>query len=88
VLDLILLVLAVFWAWEGLLPLLPSWVPDAAKAGLVAALAFGFTYLPRSVLLALAGAGAVGLLHVAFVRPKEQATTVARAGRGRIPGLP
>ena len=60
----VLTVLAVFWAWETLLAVVPDRVPAALHPLLVAGLAYGAAQVDDVLLTAAAVAGAVGILHV------------------------
>lgn len=83
VLYFTLVALAAFWAWETFLTVipwdLPAWLLPVlvlVPTGLIV------TYASDTVLLVLAGAGAVGVLHT-WVRDSSGANPIAlRPGRG------
>lgn len=62
--EFILVAFATLWAWETLRGVLPFTVNIRLAPALVAALAYGLTYLPGRVILACACAGAVAILRV------------------------
>lgn len=100
--HLLLTVLAVFFAWETLLSIVPSAVPGAVRPLMVAGLAYGSTYVPEPLLLAGAVAGAVGLLHVLVTLagastpslvdqirlPRRSRDPLPRGVGSRVPSLP
>lgn len=89
---MIVTALAVFWAWEFVLVLLPWPVPAPVQPAVVAGLAYGAGYLPPAVVLAGAVAGAVALLHTLlrhYQPPEPAVATRALRGLGnRVPNLP
>jgi len=90
VLALIIASLAVFWAWETLLVVVPWTIPAWLQPFIVLAGALGFCWPDWRV--AAAAAGAVGLLHVAVRGSTTPVTAEAvrlRPGVGsRVPDLP
>lgn len=90
--DLLVAGLAVFFAWELLLTLLPASLPPASHPFLVVAIAYGATRLPDEVTYIGALAGAVGVLH-ALVRhlgaePQPLQLPRSRTAHRRIPQIP
>jgi hypothetical protein len=93
---LVLGALAVFAVWEYLLDISPWWVPPVLQPLLVGGLGYLAAILPASIVLPVAIAGAVLILHTAARREPRQETTaiqLPRSGRrteigSRIPGLP
>jgi hypothetical protein len=63
VFQLVTAALALFWAWECLVALLPFIIPSWLQPVLVLGGAVGVRYLPGTVLLVGAISGAVALLH-------------------------
>lgn len=99
--SLIVIALAVLWAWEFILVLTPRQIPAPLQPVIVAAMAYGATYLPEKVLAAGAVAGAVAILHVGLralstteLPPVQVQQLIKRAsGRSngvgsRVPDLP
>lgn len=89
--TLLIAALAVFWAWETLLVVLPWTIPPWLQPFVVLAGAVLFCWPDWRV--AGATAGAVGLLHVAVrgvIEPPVPAQAVrVRPGVGqRVPNLP
>jgi hypothetical protein len=98
----LLLVLAVFWAWETVLAVIPDQLPPALHPFLVAGLAYGAVAVPHPILVATSIAGAVGILHTmlslaglstpkvidAIRLPRRQSPPVGRGVGSRIPNLP
>lgn len=90
-LTLLIASLAVFWAWETVLVLVPWTIPPWLQPFIVLAASLAFCWPDWRV--AGAAAGAVGLLHVAVrgvIEPVAPAQAVrVRPGVGqRVPDLP
>ena len=80
----ILVILATFWVWEFVSEYIP--LPGWASYLIVGAVAFGLLYMYTPVLMAMAAAAMVGLLHKMVVRPTVQIP--ARNKRTSLPPLP
>ena len=89
-LDLLIASLAVFWAWEAALVVVPWTIPPWLQPLLVLGASAAFSWPDWRV--AMAASGAVGLLHVAVRGTVSTVPTQAvrlRPGVGsRIPDLP
>lgn len=85
---LLLAILAVFFIWETVLSVVPWTIPYWLQPVLVYGAALAYVWSDWR--LALAVAGAVGLLHVlAIGKNVGQVTAIRRPGRSpRIPYLP
>lgn len=92
-LRLLVLSLAVLWAWEFVLILTPVSIPAILQPLLVAGIAYGACYIPEQILLAGAVAGAVALLHLLVRQWSESGPVLSqmigrRRPTSRIPDLP
>lgn len=89
-LELVIASLAVFWAWEAVLVVVPWTIPPWLQPLLVLAGAVAFCWPDWRV--AMAAAGAVGLLHVAVrgavSAPQAQAIRLRSGVGSRVPDLP
>lgn len=83
----VLVALATFWA-QQFLHAYVTWLPDYISHILVAAMAYGMFLLPHAVLLALAAAAVVGLLHRFSSLPLQRSTVTVPRRRSNVPKLP
>lgn len=89
-LEILVLSLAVLWAWEFVLILSPVSIPAILQPPMVAGIAYGALSIPDEILLAGAVAGAVALLHLVVRRLADDGPVLSQVigRRSRIPDLP
>jgi hypothetical protein len=90
VLELLVLSLAVLWAWEFVLVLSPVSIPAIVQPPMVVGIAYGALHIPDKLLLAGAVAGAVALLHLVIRHLADAGPVLSQVigRRSRIPDLP
>lgn len=75
---LFVLAFATFVAWEFLITLMPYAIAPLLQPILVVAVGYGLTYTPHTLLLSIAAAGGVALLHRFLSQNVEEPKSLPR----------